>query len=383
MKKLKCVFCILLSVILLIYVPGSICFAVESSGEPTVVSLTPEEQQFIKDHPIIKLGVDPSFIPYEFFDADGKYKGIAADYIDLICKKTGLNMVVTSGLTWTQAYEQAVNKTLDVLPCVVKTEERSKYFLFSDPYISFQRVIFVRKDNTDIKSFSDLSGKNVAVQKNSSHNSFMKEYRDISLSLYPTVQEALEAVSTGKETTFVGNLATTAYLIESMGITNLKYVDINIDGNDQVYFAVRNDWPLLVSIINKGLTSITEEEKISIRDRWLGVENEVDYSKVWQVGGIIGGVILFILVISVFWIIRLRKEVGFRKRVQDELHIAKEYAETANQVKSAFLARMSHEIRTPLNAITGFAYLAKKSDNSSTQQLYLDKITDASRSKSR
>ncbi|NCB74509.1 MAG: transporter substrate-binding domain-containing protein [Clostridia bacterium] len=380
MKTPRFALCILFSVVLLVSASGSLCFAEGSTGESATVLLTPEEQQFIKDHPVIKLGVDPSFIPYEFFDGDGKYKGIAADYIDLICDKTGLNMVVTNGLTWTQAYEQAVKKELDVLPCVVKTDERSKYFLFSEPYVSFQRVIFVRKDNTDIKTFVDLAGKSVAVQKNSSHNSFLKEFRDISLSLYPTVPEALEALSEGKEVAFVGNLATSNYLIESMGISNLKYVDIDIDEDEQVYFAVRNDWPLLVGIINKGLAAITEEEKITIRDRWLGVKNEVDYSKIWEIGGAIGGVILLVLVISVFWIIRLRKEVQFRKRVQDELRIAKEYAETANQVKSAFLARMSHEIRTPLNAITGFAYLAKKSDNSSTQLLYLDKITDSSRS---
>jgi ABC-type amino acid transport substrate-binding protein len=275
MRKVKFISLFLLLVIFLLNISGSFCYAEGLVSEPATVSLTSEEQQFIKDHPVIKLGVDPAFIPYEFFDNDGKYKGIAADYIDMINKKTGLNMEVTNGLTWTQAYEQAVNKTLDVLPCIVMTEERSKYFLFSDPYISFQRVIFIRKDNTDIKSFADLTGKTVAVQKNSSHNSFLKEYSNISLNLYPTVQEALEAVSQGKEVAFIGNLATTDYLIESMGITNLKYVDINIDEDEQVYFAVRNDWPLLVSIINKGLASITEEERLAVRDRWLGIENEV------------------------------------------------------------------------------------------------------------
>lgn len=349
----------------------------KATGE--AIDFTQAEKDFIAAHPEIRLGVDPEFIPYEFIDTDGEYKGIAADYIDLICQKTGLKMTVAKNLTWSEAYEKAVEKDLDVLPCVSKTREREKYFLFSDAYQTFQRVIFVKEDYDAVKSLEDLSGKTVAVQTNSSHHSYLSSYSSIRLSLYPTVEEALQAVSDGKETAFVGNLATSGYLIKSNGITNLKYIPIAAEEPQSLYFAVRNDWPELVSIINKALAGIGQEEKIAISNKWIGLEKHIDYSEIIRIAGIIGAVVALIFIVSFFWILRLRKEIAMRKKTQAELQIAKEEADRANQIKSLFLARMSHEIRTPLNAITGMAYLIKKTEVTHTQSNYLEKLTQAAK----
>lgn len=50
----------------------------------------------------------------------------------------------------------------------------------------------------------------------------------------------------------------------------------------------------------------------------------------------------------------LKTEIITRKKIEDQLIIAKEKAEESNKLKNKFIRSISHEVRTPMNAIIGF-----------------------------
>jgi signal transduction histidine kinase/DNA-binding response OmpR family regulator len=341
------------------------------------INWTDEELEFIEEHPVIRLAVDPGFVPFEFIDENGQFKGIAADYLNLISERTGLTFEVAEGLTWPEAYDKAKAKELDALSAIGKTEERENYFLFSKPYYYYKRVIVTKDTETNILDLDDLEGRAVAVQRNSSHHSYLLSFPNINLSLYDSVEAALTAVATGNEIAFVGNLATTDYLIRMNGIPNLRLISFEAEKQQALYFAVRNDWPILINIYNKALDSISDSERIAIHNKWVAYDTKVDYGPLLEI--IIALVILTVVVLGVssFWIAKLRKEIAKRKEIQNDLEKAKIAAHEANEFKSKFMARMSHEIRTPLNAIMGMTYLMKKTDITLTQNMYLDSITQA------
>lgn len=367
-RKIVVIICILLIVVL------SMTAKIYSADLP--INWTEDEVNFIKNNPTIKIGVDPEFVPFEFIDTDGKYKGIAADYISLINERTGLKFEVIEGLTWHEAYNKALQGDIHVLPAISKTEEREKHFLFSKPYYQFKRVIVTRNDDSSISGIDDLYGQTVAVQRNSSHHSYLMSKPKINMSFYESAEAALTAVANYTERYFVGNLTTTNYLIRSNGLTNLKYIAFESEKQQGIHFAVNKDCPELISILNKAIDSITEEEKIIINKKWIALEP--DTGTFIRIALIVGSFGMVIMSVSFYWIVRLRAEVKKRKLIQLDLEKAKKEADEANEFKSNFMARMSHEIRTPLNAITGMIYLLKQTETSITQKKYIDIISQAS-----
>ena len=81
--------------IIFIFIAG--CVSPSKNIEPEIFSentepfaLNSEEKTWLVSHPNIKIAPDPDFIPIEYFDENGDYKGIAADYLVLIEERLGI-----------------------------------------------------------------------------------------------------------------------------------------------------------------------------------------------------------------------------------------------------------------------------------------------------
>lgn len=236
-----------------------------------IVPLTPEERTWLKAHPVIRLGVDPQFAPFEFITEDGRYAGIASSYVSAIGEKLGVEFRPEPGLSWKEAVQKAKNREIDILPCVGITEERKQFFVYSKPYLSFPRVIITRTES-DVRTLGDLRHLKVAVQVDSSHHGFLKEQTDLTPVLYDTFQEAMKALSQGDNDAVIGNLGVATHTMKTLMLTNLKIAGHATREDFPLAFAVRKDWEPMVAVLNKAVDSISRREVSAMLQEWVPVE---------------------------------------------------------------------------------------------------------------
>ncbi len=236
-----------------------------------LIKLTEEEQTWLQAHPTIRLGIDPEFAPFEFVSKNGKYEGMASDYVKAIGQRLGIELKPIIGLRWSEVTEKAKRREIDILPCVGITAERKQYLAYTQTYLAFPRAIITRTGST-VTSLAELTGKNVAVQKNSSHHGYLREHTSLNPILFQTFQEALLSLSKGEMDAVIGNLAVGTHSIRELGLTNLKIAAYTSRELFPLAFAVRKDWPILVELLDKGLESLSPHDHLAIKQKWLGID---------------------------------------------------------------------------------------------------------------
>ena len=279
------------------------------------IILSKEEKEWIKEHPVVKFTGDPNWLPFEAFNSDGEYIGIVSDYLKKFEIITGIKFERIPTASWSDSVKLSESKGVDVLSEI--TESNREHLIFTKPYIQNEIVIVMNNTYDHIESLESIKKKKIALIKDYGYvDKIKKAYPDIAFVSVNTIQDGLSAVSTGKVDAMVCTFALGSYTITQMGISNIKIVG-KTKFSTELGLGVRKDYAPLVSILNKAIDSIDEQEHNDILNNWIKQDyvEVVDYSLLWKGGSIA----LFLLIFIVFWNRKMAKEISKRKEIENEL----------------------------------------------------------------
>ena len=273
-----------LTLILYLYLLcSSLCIA---AAHAHAMQLSPAEQAWVQAHQYVEIGICGNCPPVDFVSRDGAYSGIAADYIRLASQRLGIKFKVTQIPNIQQIIDNLPATGLKLVVAEIWNPEETDVFEYTTSFFTdYQVIVTQAKHQHDYPSLRELTGKSVTLESGSPVlQQLREEYPEIRLKPVSSTVAALQAVSWGHADAYVGSDTVVKWLIQEHKISNLK---VNGDTGLQPMsfrFGVLKDpsWSPLTGLLNRALASISEDEQLAIRQRWLpiGIETQPKRSRI-------------------------------------------------------------------------------------------------------
>lgn len=296
--------------------------------EPTV-KFSQEEKEWITNHPVVTYS-EVNWKPLSIIK-NNKMTGIMGSFLDIISKRSGLKFKYVPSDSWPDVLKKFDERKIDIVPGVGSSPQEIALGNISKIYAQYPMAIVTGNDIRYVDNLNALKDKTIAVPKYyTSYNFIVKNYPDIKLITTDDIPEALLEVENKNADAFVGHIATSLYYLLELHLQHLK-ISGTTKFNFEHHYLVQKDNPILLSIINKTLDSITPQEKKEIYSKWVQttrVEKTVDYTLLTIVS------IFFIIIIILFWFWtkKLKQEISKRETAE------KEYQDLYNNSSEMFIS---------------------------------------------
>ncbi len=285
--------------------------------QTTPLIMTDAEKEWLKAHPIIRIGIDPRFAPYEWLNEKNDYVGLSVDYLRQVETLFGVKFEIVKTKSFAETILMAKHSELDMITDVNKTPSREQYLNFTEPYINNPIIIVDNGVNNFIGGLAQLSDKKIAIEKGYFIGELIAhDYPKIKIILVENVQEALHLVSKGEADAYVGEAAAVNYEIRKSGMLNLRFAGETEYRSNHRMGALKIH-PELISLLAKALNAIPENEKIQIQNRWLSLNVKTDLNWKRLLKYTMPLFVLMLLVI--YWNFRLRREIAQRQKLETAL----------------------------------------------------------------
>jgi signal transduction histidine kinase len=248
------------------------------------INLTKEEQEFIRNTEI-KVSISNSWEPFTFKSKNNEALGISSEYWKLISNKLNIESKNIFFKTFNEQLASIKDLTSDLIYSTGDTPQKKEYAIFSKEYAKFPISIVTKKDENFIENISMIKDKKIAIGNNfTAHNILKNEFPNMDFFLVNSIKEGLETVSNGKAYAFIDIQPVLYFNISKYDFNDLK-VSGNTGLNFSLKFMIRNDYPILESILNKAISSISVNELNLILHKWDNIQFQTsfNYDLFWKI----------------------------------------------------------------------------------------------------
>ncbi|MGY1449370.1 ATP-binding protein [Pseudomonas chlororaphis] len=304
------------------------------------IELSPEERDWIAQHPLLRVGVDENLEPFEYL-REGRLHGRAEQYLELVSLATGLQFQYVPGKNASVREQMLLDGQVDLLSSHLRFKSQpDNPAIKALVYHTTSPIIVTRVDRPDIFDLDQLQGKTVMIPNVERYERMFSE-RSIHARLIKSMS-ALEMLSKVADGSADAVVAIETFLmpylyrrfqgrLEVSGVVGSQLLLVSI--------AVRADNTRLVSILEKVLRSISPEQRKAIYEQWYH-DLHVDEPTLLSISShYLHALILATLALVSLCIFVFRGYLHWRRAVHNEQH------------KARFLRHMSRELRSPMNAV--------------------------------
>lgn len=305
------------------------------------IDLTNEEHQWLSNNPVIKVIVEKDFPPFSFIDDQKELQGITVEYLKLIEERLGVTFQIDIENDWVSSLSSAYRHEVDAIALLQKTEEGSHYLNFTKPLIKVPLVIIARTSDKSIRSTRSLRGKTVGyIAGHAFYDVFRKKYPSIRFKQMSSISSGLNQISSGNLDAMIVNLASASHEIDRLKITNLHVVS-EADYDYELSIGSRNDNPILASILEKTVDSLTPADREKIESHWVSVRpGGWKPNKELFIGLLL---VLVTLILIIYWNRRLTLEIAEREKAEEELKSRSEFDRLLSNLSRQFMDNPFHQ----------------------------------------
>ena len=337
-------------------------------------NFTPKEQAFMQKHKKITTCVNVKLFPIDGA-RNHKITGEMGDLFKIISSITSFEFVPVVSKTEKDLKKNVQEKKCEVVSVVATLGNTFPTLRKTMPFSATPFALLGRLNTSFADSAKDLEGKIILVNKKSIKKYLHALYPFLTIKSECSINKMVQDVLHNRAYAIVAFDEQADYLIDKFGFGKLKITGFLAKERPLAgSIGIQNDQPVLYSILQKSLASISKEKITTIRNSWRlsRYRTKIDYTLAVEI--LVGmGIVLLILIYYQQKLKnfnkKLEKEVEEKTRelreinesleqsVQEKVQKLVEQDKLINRqskqaVMGEMIAMIAHQWRQPLNIIT-------------------------------